>query len=76
VLLDAQSFISLTYPTLTLDKQCLRDSASKGSPAIGLIWAQQSSNSVGFAFDCVPWTRDFTALQGLVRAQETLRLLA
>lgn len=75
VLLDAQSFTSITYPTLTLDKQCLRDSASKGSPAIGLMWAQQSSNTLGFVFDCFPWMRDFTALQGLVRAQDTLRLL-
>jgi hypothetical protein len=76
VVLDAQSFISITYPGLTLGKQCFRDSASKSSPAIGLMWAQQSSNSVGLVFDCFPWTRDFTALQALVRARDTLQLLA
>jgi hypothetical protein len=76
VLLDAQSFMSITYPTLTLGKQCFPDSASKGSPAIGLMWAQQSNQTVGLVFDCFPWTRDFTALQALVRAHDTLQLLA
>lgn len=76
VVLDAQSFISITYPTLTLGRQCFPDTASRGSPAIGLMWAQQSYMNVGLVFDCFPWTRDFTALQALVRAHDTLRLLA